>query len=62
MIPMIQDVPGQTLRPRGERWNLPGIAKGRECFRRDGLESFSAFALIHLGSSLRDPMLFFDLN
>jgi hypothetical protein len=41
---------------------LPGIAKGRECFRRDGLESFSAFALIHLGSSLRDPMLFFDLN
>jgi hypothetical protein len=34
---------------------LPRIAERSECFCRDGLESFSAFALIHLASSLRDP-------
>jgi hypothetical protein len=31
---------------------LPGIAKRNECFRRDGLESFRAFALIHPGELL----------
>jgi hypothetical protein len=46
----------QAPRSRGERWNLPGIAKRSECFCRDGLESFRAFALIHLGEFLRRQM------